>query len=96
MSGRCGSVGVLLAGGLIAVTGSTIWDTIVALAIGAFVGVRAVALGRQVLAILGQEAPHDVSIDKVAGDLESVPGEEVHDLHLWTLTSGCMSPPHTW
>ena len=89
ISDAAGSVGVLLAGGLIAVTGSTIWDTIVALAIGAFVGVRAVALGRQVLAILGQEAPHDVSIDKVAGDLESVPGvREVHDLHLWTLTSG--------
>ncbi|MDI9627622.1 MAG: cation transporter, partial [Acidobacteriota bacterium] len=63
--------------------------TVVALAIGAFVAVRAVVLGRQVLAILGQEAPPDVSVDEVAGDLEAVPGvTDVHDLHLWTLTSG--------
>ncbi|MGB3955287.1 MAG: cation diffusion facilitator family transporter [Brooklawnia sp.] len=84
-----GSVGVLLAGALIVLTGSTIWDTVVALAIGTFVGVRAVVLGRQVMAILGQEAPHTISLDKVTGDLAAVPGvTEVHDLHLWTLTSG--------
>ncbi len=84
-----GSVGVLLAGALIVLTGSTIWDTVVALAIGTFVGVRAVVLGRQVMASLGQEAPHTISLDKVTGDLAAVPGvTEVHDLHLWTLTSG--------
>jgi len=89
ISDAAGSVGVLVAGLLIAITGWHLWDTVVALAIGAFVAVRAVVLGRQVLAILGQEAPPDVSVDEVAGDLEAVPGvTDVHDLHLWTLTSG--------
>ena len=84
-----GSVGVLVAGVLISATGNPVWDTVVALAIGAFVAVRAVALGRQVLAVLGQHVPADVDIDKVSADLEGVNGvQDVHDLHLWTLTSG--------
>jgi cobalt-zinc-cadmium efflux system protein len=53
------------------------------------VAVRAVALGRQVLAVLGQHVPAGVDIDKVSADLECVDGvQDVHDLHLWTLTSG--------
>ena len=40
-----------------AATGEPVWDTVVALAIGVFVAVRAVTLGRQVLAVLGQHVP---------------------------------------
>ncbi|RCK68913.1 cation transporter [Desertihabitans brevis] len=84
-----GSVGVVLAGVLVAATGQPLWDTGVALAIGSFVAVRAVLLGRQVLAVLGQHAPEGVDPERVAADLEAVDGVlEVHDLHLWTLTSG--------
>lgn len=84
-----GSVGVLLAGLLINATGDPIWDTLVALAIGIFVAVRAIALGRQVLAVLGQHAPAGVDINEVSSDLEAIEGiRDVHDLHLWTLTSG--------
>jgi cobalt-zinc-cadmium efflux system protein len=84
-----GSIGVIVAGGLISVTGDPIWDTIVALAIGVFVAVRAVILGRQVLAVLGQHVPQGVDIDAVTAGLEQLDGvEDVHDLHLWTLTSG--------
>lgn len=84
-----GSVGVIVAGVLVQVTGSGRWDTVVAVAIGAFVAVRAVLLGREVLAVLGQHAPHDVDLVAVVRDLEQVPGvAEVHDLHAWTLTSG--------
>ena len=84
-----GSVGVIVAGLLVAWTGSGWWDTVVALAIGAFVAVRAVGLGRQVLAVLGQHAPAGVDIDRMADDLSAVAGvDDVHDLHAWTLTSG--------
>jgi cobalt-zinc-cadmium efflux system protein len=41
-----GSVGVIAAGILVATTGQGWWDTVVALAIGIFVSVRAVVLGR--------------------------------------------------
>lgn len=84
-----GSVGVIVAGALIATTGEGYWDTIVALAIGIFVAVRALMLGREVLAVLGQHVPENMNLDEVVADLESVPGvAEVHDLHAWTLTSG--------
>lgn len=84
-----GSVGVLVAGWLVATTGQPLWDTVVALAIGVFVAVRAALLGRQVLAVLGQHAPAGVDVDRVSADLCGIDGvTEIHDLHLWTLTSG--------
>ena len=68
---------------------SGLWDTVVAVAIGVFVAVRAVLLGREVLAVLGQHAPEGLDLDAVVRDLEAVAGvAEVHDLHAWTLTSG--------
>ncbi len=84
-----GSVGVIVAGVLVAATGNGLWDTLVALAIGVFVAVRALVLGRQVLAVLAQHIPAGMSLDDVVTDLEAVPGiADVHDLHIWSLTSG--------
>lgn len=84
-----GSAGVMVAGALVLWTGQVWWDTAVALAIGIFVMVRALVLGRQVLAVLGQHVPEGMSAARVDADLAALPGvREVHDLHLWTLTSG--------
>lgn len=89
VSDAAGSVGVIVAGLLVLATGNGLWDTIVALAIGIFVAVRAVVLGRQVLAVLGQHIPQGMELDDVVADLEAVAGVgDVHDLHIWTLTSG--------
>ncbi|MEO6789518.1 MAG: cation diffusion facilitator family transporter [Ornithinibacter sp.] len=84
-----GSMGVIAAALLVAATGSAVWDTVVALAIAVFVAVRALFLGREVLAVLGQHAPAGI----LPADAESALREvadvvDVHDLHLWTLTSG--------
>ncbi|MFF4622634.1 cation diffusion facilitator family transporter [Nonomuraea jabiensis] len=84
-----GSVGVIAAGWLITATGQTFWDTAVALAIGVFVALRAISLGRQVFAVLGQHVPEGMDAAAVAADLAALEGvRDVHDLHLWTLTSG--------
>ncbi len=84
-----GSVGVIVAGVLVARTGDAWWDTAVAGAIALFVAVRAALLGREVLAVLGQHAPHGMEPAEVEAALCAVPGvATVHDLHLWTLTSG--------
>lgn len=84
-----GSVGVIAAGLMIVITGSPVWDTLIALAIGLFVAIRAIILGRQVLAVLGQHIPDGIVLDDVVGDLGRVDGvADVHDLHIWTLTSG--------
>ncbi|WP_436702147.1 cation diffusion facilitator family transporter [Nocardioides sp. BYT-33-1] len=84
-----GSVGVIAAGIMIALTGNPWWDTGIALAIAAFVVVRAVLLGREVLNVLGQHAPAGMDPAEVEASLVAVDGvAEVHDLHLWALTSG--------
>ncbi|CAN7304826.1 cation diffusion facilitator family transporter [Knoellia sp. LjRoot47] len=84
-----GSIGVIVAAALVLTTGSPVWDTVVALAIGAFVMVRALRLGREVVAVLGQHAPANAVPEDVLRALEAVDGvSEVHDLHVWTLTSG--------
>ena len=84
-----GSVGVIAAGALVMWTGDSLWDTGVALAIAAFVVVRAVLLGREVVAVLGQHSPAGVVPAEVEEALASVPGvSQVHDLHVWCLTSG--------
>ncbi|MBE7325832.1 cation transporter [Nocardioides sp. Y6] len=84
-----GSVGVLVAGAMVLWTGQAWWDTGVALAIAAFVVVRAVMLGREVVAVLGQHAPAGIVPAEVERALAEVAGvSEVHDLHVWCLTSG--------
>ena len=84
-----GSVGVIVAALLVAATGSSVWDTVIALAIAAFVAVRAVLLGREVLAVLGQHAPAGIVPAEAETALRGVGAVvDVHDLHLWTLTSG--------
>jgi cobalt-zinc-cadmium efflux system protein len=84
-----GSAGVVVAGILIATTGTPVWDSLVASVIGVFVVVRGLRLGRQVWAVLGQHAPAGMDAAGVESDLAALPGVlDVHDLHLWTLTSG--------
>lgn len=89
LADAAGSVGVIVAALLMRATGSTVWDLVVAVAIAVFIVVRAVVLGRQVVAVLAQHAPagvDPVEVEAQLGALRDV--EEVHDLHLWTLTSG--------
>ncbi|GAB2941475.1 cation diffusion facilitator family transporter [Micromonospora polyrhachis] len=84
-----GSVGVILAAGLIALTGWWWADPLVAVAIGVFILPRTWRLGRAAVRILVQAAPEHLHVPAVAARLSAVPGvADVHDLHVWTLTSG--------
>jgi cobalt-zinc-cadmium efflux system protein len=84
-----GSVGVIVAAVLVSATGAPVWDTVVALAIALFVAVRAVLLGREVVAVLAQHAPAGIRPEEAEAGLRAVTDVvDVHDLHLWTLTSG--------
>lgn len=84
-----GSLGVIVAGLLILATGNGLWDVVVGLAIAVFVAVRAIALGREVIAVLGQHTPRGFDLESATADLVGIDGViGVHDLHAWTLTSG--------
>jgi cobalt-zinc-cadmium efflux system protein len=84
-----GSVGVLVAAVLIGLTGQVWIDTAAALALGAFIAPRAVRLGRDALHVLFEHAPAGMDVDAITADLAGIEGVcDVHDLHLWSLTSG--------
>ncbi|TQM53006.1 cation diffusion facilitator family transporter, partial [Halopolyspora algeriensis] len=84
-----GSVGVLLGGALAWAFGWYLADPVVAVARGLFVLPRTFKLARQALRILVQQAPEDVDIDELHAELTDLPSvTDVHDLHVWTLTSG--------
>jgi cobalt-zinc-cadmium efflux system protein len=84
-----GSVGVLVAGALTLTFGWYLADPFIAVAVGLFVVPRTWRLARQALRILVQEAPERVDVPGLHRDLAALPSvAEVHDLHVWTLTSG--------
>jgi cobalt-zinc-cadmium efflux system protein len=83
-----GSLGVIGAAVVLQVTGWTWVDPLVGAAIGLFILPRTWNLGRQALRILVQAAPPDTDVDALQSDLSAIPGVvDVHDLHVWTLTS---------
>jgi cobalt-zinc-cadmium efflux system protein len=83
------SVGVLVAAGIILLTSWWYADPILAVAVALFIIPRTWALGRAALRVLVQAAPKHLPVGDVATTLATVPGvRDVHDLHVWTLTSG--------
>lgn len=84
-----GSVGVIVAAGVIQVTGFRLIDPIFGVALGLFVLPRTWRLGRRAVRVLVQAAPPEVDIDSLRGRLVGLAGVvDVHDLHVWTVTSG--------
>ncbi|MCM4076608.1 cation diffusion facilitator family transporter [Paractinoplanes hotanensis] len=83
------SVGVLLAAGVIALTGFTRADPIVSVLIGVVIVPRAGKLLRESLSILLETAPAHVDLDRIRDHLTGLDHVlDVHDLHVLTVTSG--------
>jgi cobalt-zinc-cadmium efflux system protein len=80
---------VLVAAGVILLTGWWYADPLVAVAVALFILPRTWALGRAAVRVLVQAAPSHLTVPEVRTTLAAVPGvRDVHDLHVWTLTSG--------
>lgn len=83
-----GSIGVIVAAVVMAATGWGWVDPVVGAAIGLFILPRAWRLGRDALRVLVQAAPAGTDLDAIRDALSGIQGvKDVHDLHLWTLTS---------
>lgn len=83
-----GSVGVIVAAVLLEAFGWTWVDPVVGAAIGLWILPRTWRLGRQAVRILLQSAPAGFDVAGLEDELEALPGVvDVHDLHVWTLTS---------
>lgn len=83
------SLGVIAAAIVILVTGWTYADPLIAVVIGFIILWGAVQLVRESVDILLEAVPKQITVEKVVKKLKEINGvEEVHDIHIWTITSG--------
>jgi len=89
LSDLLGSIGALGAGVVVLTTGWTPIDPIVSAIIALLILYSAWNLVRDASNILLESVPGHVDMDAILSDLTSIEGlEQVHDVHVWTLTSG--------
>lgn len=83
-----GSVGVIVAAVLLELFGWRWADPVTAALIGLWILPRTWRLGRKAVRILLQAAPEGFDLVRLRADLAAIDGVvDVHDLHVWTLTS---------
>ena len=84
-----GSVGVIVAAVTIQTTGFLLADPIISAGIGVFILPRTWGLMRQAVHILMEGVPPHLDIREIEQAMREAHGvRAVHDLHVWTLTSG--------
>ena len=87
-----GSVGAVIAGLIVITSGRVLVDPLISVLIGALVLVSAWRLVKESTDVLLEAAPRHIALSDVHDRIASVPGvESVHDLHLWTVTSGVVA-----
>ncbi len=89
LSDALGSAGAIIAGLVILWTDWYWVDPITSIFIGILILGSSFGLVRESVDILMQATPRHLDLSEVQRTLEQVPGvHRVHDLHIWTLTSG--------
>jgi cobalt-zinc-cadmium efflux system protein len=84
-----GSLAVLVAGALVLITGWDRVDPITGLILGVLILAGSWRLISEPIDVLMEAAPPGVDVQQVGTAMAAVPGvREVHDLHVWTVTSG--------
>lgn len=89
MSDLLGSVAVIVASVVIMFTGWTVVDPIVSGLIGLMILPRTWKLIKDCVHILMEGTPARVDLEKLRTSIAAIDGVlDVHDLHVWTITSG--------
>ena len=84
-----GSVAAIVAGVVILLTGFVQADAIASLVIAALIVPRAFSLLRDVVHVLTESVPTNMSVVEIRQHLLDAPGVvDVHDVHVWAITSG--------
>ena len=87
-----GSVGTVAAAVIIRWTGWLAADPIASIAVTLMVVRSAWRLVREAVNVLLESTPAHISLGRVRDGLQSIAGiESVHDLHVWTVTSGMVA-----
>jgi cobalt-zinc-cadmium efflux system protein len=86
------SVGVIVAGVIILLTGWTVVDPLLSVAIAVLIAVGAWGILRETTDILLESVPKDISLTHLVEDMQHIDGvQNVHDLHVWCIASGMYS-----
>ena len=89
LSDALGSLGVIIAGGLVRWYGWTVADPIASMVIGVLIAANSWKLVGQSVNILLEGVPGHLRIPEVTEAMQAIGGiREVHDVHLWTITTG--------
>ncbi len=92
ISDLLGSVGAILAGTIIFFTGWFVVDAIISVVIALLILTSAWRLVRESVDVLLEGTPAHISLSDVQQQLAGIPGvHNVHDLHVWTVTSGVVA-----
>ena len=92
MSDLLGSFAALVAGAVIYYTGWFPIDPILSILIGILITISSFRILRESLRILMEGVPAHISLDNVSTRLSRVDGvQAIHDLHIWTLSSGSIA-----
>lgn len=84
-----GSVGVIVAAGVIILTGWEPIDAIVSILISLLIAASAWSVLREAVDVLLESAPEGLDTEQIGMAMAAHPGvDEVHDLHVWQITSG--------
>lgn len=84
-----GSVGVIAAALVILLTGWELADPLISVAIALLIVASAFTIVRDSVEILLEAAPRDLDTEEIGQAMAAMPEVvEVHDLHVWTITSG--------
>lgn len=87
-----GSVGAIAAAAIILSTGWMPADPIISVIVALLILAGAWRLVRESVDVLLEAVPRHLDLSAVNSALRAIPGvEEVHDLHVWTLTSGYLA-----
>lgn len=89
MSDALGSLGVIIAGACVQWFGWSAADPVASMVIGVLIAVNSWNLVKQSVNILLEGTPGHVRIPEMVDAMQAVPGvRAVHDVHLWTITTG--------
>lgn len=89
LSDTLGSLGVIVAGAIMALTGWYYADPLFSAGIGFYILPRTWKLLRETIGILLEGTPAHLNLADLEQQMASVPGVQgVHDLHVWTISSG--------
>jgi cobalt-zinc-cadmium efflux system protein len=92
MTDSLGSIGAMIAGAVIVLTGKGIVDPIITVVLAGLMLWSSWNLVREAVGILLERSPAHLQLEEIEhalGNLEGVRG--IHDLHVWTLSSGSVA-----